>query len=201
MDTTGETARPRGAARAVLIAIVVAGCALGLVQLVLGGYSQIYWALSGTIGVPVVFDAPMPATGGATVAGDTVMVEAVVPIVGAPAGIAALVIGGRAIAALGILLVLLGVVLAALAQLRGRGFAASARRALGWIVIGVACTAALAPALDSWASMLGAELLGNPTMARAIADPYGLFLLLVMLGLMAVFRIAGRMQRDTEGLV
>lgn len=198
--TTTETRRPRGAARAVLIAIVIVGILLALVQLVLGGFGQIFWALSGTVGVPVMFDATLPGDPGA-VADITVPAEATVPITGASGLLTAMVLGGRAIALVGGLLILLGVVLAAVAQLRGRGFAASARRGLGWVAIGLACTAALAPALDGWASMLGSELLGRQYFARSIIDPQGLFMLLVVGGLALVFQIAERMQRETDGLV
>jgi hypothetical protein len=160
-------------------------------------------ATSGVGAAPLGVAAGLPAVeGGVTVAEEqwlwgTLLVD------GQPPLLAAMMIGALLVRSAGTVLVLLGIALLAGRMLRGRPLARAAVMPLGLVLIGVAGASTVADALEGWVSMATWEAMGTPSDFGAVStfSPMPIYLGLVVAALMITFRIAGRMQRETEGLV
>lgn len=188
----------------VVLRIVQIAAWLGAaITAVVASISALMHATSGVGAATLGVDATLPAVeGGVTVAQEQ-WVWATLLVDGQPPLLTALMILALLMRSAGTVLVLLGIALLAGRILRGRPFARAAGMPLGLVLIGVAGASTIADALEGFVSMATWDAMGNPSGFGAVStfSPMPIYLGLVIAALMITFRIAGRMQRDTEGLV
>lgn len=160
-------------------------------------------ATSGVGAAQLGVGASLPAIDGDTTVADQQWLVGVLLVDGQPPLLSAAMIVALLVRGAGTVLVLLGIGLLAGRVLRGRPFARAAGTPLGLVLVGVAGGSTIGDALEGWASMATWEAMGTPSGYGAVTafSPMPIYLGLVVAALMITFRIADRMQRDTEGLV
>ncbi|MFJ6114315.1 hypothetical protein ACIQC8_09420 [Agrococcus sediminis] len=190
----------------VLLRVVQIGAWLGIaLQLVSGVMMQILNALNGFTAAPLLLPVQPPVgdSGSTMAVVASQLVDVTVFVEGQPPALTAMMVGASIARTLGIVLVLLGVALLAGRMLRGRAFTQSAMLPLGLVLIGVAAGPTIADALEGMVSMATVDALGFPDGVGAVSvfNPGAIFVGLVVAALMVAFRIAGRLERETQGLV
>jgi hypothetical protein len=166
----------------------------GAISAVAGGLTAVRLA---------IYAAPPPTDSLTVVSGVLHRMEADVFVERVPPLVAGMAVAADLVRAIGMVLILLGIAMLASRMLRGLPFAGAAGTPLGLVLIGVAAGPTLADALDGWVSMGTFEAMGTPDGYAAVYgfDLAPIFLGMVVAALMIAFRIADRMQRETEGLV
>lgn len=200
--TTSQTSLTR-TDRAVLRTVRIAAWLGIALQLVTGVLLQVINALNGFTAAPLLLPVQPPASSTGLSVVSSQLVDATVLVDGQEPWLTAMMVGATFARSTGIALVLLGVALLAGRMLRGRAFTQSAMAPLGLVLVGTAAGPTIADALEGLVSMATVEALGFPDGVGAVAafNPGALFLGLVVAALMIAFRIAGRIERETEGLV
>lgn len=165
--------------------------------------TTVLYALNGITGAPLMVQVSTSASRGDLSVGGDQWVQAVLFVQGQAPALTGAMMAALILRNLGTVLVLLGLAILAGRMLRGRGFAAAAGMPLGLVLVGVALAPIAADALEAWVSRATWDALGNPASHGAVAGfgPGPLFLGVVVVAVMILFRVGARMQRETEGLV
>ncbi|WP_306232960.1 hypothetical protein [Agrococcus beijingensis] len=188
--------------RIVLRILQIGGWAGAALTAIGGLFTTVMHAMGGGA-ARLTTQATVPPSGGSVDVLSMQTVESVLRVEGQPAHLTAAMVAALGVRAAGLALVLIGIALLAGRLLRGRALLQAAQVPLGLVLVGVAGAPVVADALEGWVSMATWDAMGNASGFGAVAafSPMAIFLGLAVGALMIVFRIAGRLEQDAQGLV
>jgi hypothetical protein len=189
--------------RLVLRILQIVGWAGVALTVVSGALTAVLHAMTGGGAAPLTVQATVPPPGGSIDVMSPQVLQGVLWVDGQPPHLTAAMLGALVVRSFGLGLALAGMALLAGRLLRGRALLQAAQLPLGLVLVGVAAAPLAADALEGWVSMATWDAMGNAAGYGAVAvlDPLAIYLGLGVAALMIVFRIAGRLEHDAQGLV